>query len=1045
MHISAVVFGLCFWSNSVLAIGQTSYVTGAKISGSFPIVNERGAARIYVDQTDWPGVVRAAADLQDDIARVTGCRPELHRNFAELEANTVLVGTIGKSAAIDGLIRAGKIDASRIRGKWESFVLETVANPLPNVTSALVIVGSDKRGTIYGIYDLSEQIGVSPWYWWADVPVRHQDVLYVRPGKYTQGEPSVKYRGIFLNDEAPDLTNWVAEKYGTIPAGANPPIPANVANYNHEFYERIFEVVLRLKGNCLWPAMWNNAFNEDDADNARLADEFGVVMGTSHQEPMLRAQKEWDRRYQKTLGSWNYYKYSDLLQNFWREGIRRNKAYENIITIGLRGADDTPMIPGGTVAESIAMLEEIVGVQRRMIAEEINPDVTRVPQLWCLYKEVLDYYRAGLRVPDDVTLLWPDDNWGNIRRLPTEAERKRVGGAGIYYHFDYVGGPRNYKWINTNPIPKICEQLTLAKKYGADRIWIVNVGHFKGLEFPVEYFMHLAWNTSLWTNQNIREYTRLWAAREFGPAYAADIADVISKYTRYNGRRKPELLEPNTYSATNYREAERVTADFNEIAARAAQISAKLSPEQRDAFYQLVLFPAKACAQVNELYAVAGRNALYAQQGRAATNDLATKAEALFKADADLMNDYNHNLAGGKWNHFMDQVHIGYTIWQDPPKNVMPRVARIQLPEAADMGVAVDGSAAFWPGVTESLSLPVFDQFNRQRHYIEVFNRGQGSFAFTATADVPWIVLSATKGTVAKEERIWATVDWRQAPEGSASGTIRIRRDNGHSVDVEVSITNPTRMTLDRQGTFVEGEGVVSMEAEHYTRSISSGAARWEKIEDYGRTLSAMTILPVAARSVTPPEGSPCLEYDMVLLHSGDVVVHTIAAPTLNFVPGRGLRYAVSFDDQSPQMIEIVGEGFDARNGNREWEKSVKDAARDVRSTHKLSRAGPHTLKIWMVDPAVVVQKIIVDVGGLKPSYLGPPESFRFPGNGSRRNLELAAGHGQVKGEIRGAAGTGTYRNLFIEIGHSQKDVTAQIGRMSKLLSPFVCESLAEK
>ncbi|MBZ5495600.1 MAG: glycosyl hydrolase 115 family protein [Acidobacteriia bacterium] len=991
MRIRTTIFALCLWSPTLFAIDQTSYVTGVKTAGSFPIIGEGGCARLFVDRMDWPGVIRAVTDLQNDVGSVSGfCRPELHTTADALVANAILIGTIGKSPVIDRLIEAGKIDVSRIRGKWESFFLEVVNNPLPQVSKALVIVGSDKRGTIYGIYDLSEQMGVSPWYWWADVPVRHQKALYVKRGKYQQGEPSVKYRGIFLNDEAPDLTNWVAEKFGTIAPSVNPPIPANVANYNHEFYARIFEVLLRLKGNYLWPAMWNNAFNEDDPENARLADEFGIVMGTSHQEPMLRAQKEWDRRYQKTLGSWNYYRYPDVLQNFWREGIRRNKGYESIITIGLRGADDTPMIPGGTVAESMAMLEDIVAAQRRMISEEINLEVTRVPQLWCLYKEVLEYYKAGLRVPDDVTLLWPDDNWGNIRRLPTEAERRRAGGAGIYYHFDYVGGPRNYKWINTNPIPKIWEQLTLAKEYGADRVWIVNVGHFKGLEFPVEYFMRLAWNTGRWTNRNLGEYTRLWAAREFGPAYSAEIAEIISRYTRYNGRRKPELLEPATYSAVHYHEAERVVADFNEIAAKSEAIAAKLPPEQRDAFYQLVLFPAKACAQVNELYAVVGKNALYAQQGRAATNELAAKAEALFKADADLMNDYSHNLGGGKWNHFMDQVHIGYTIWQDPPRNVMPHVTRIQLPEAADMGVAVEGSTAFWPGTAQPLSLPTFDRFNRQRHFLEVFNRGQGTFTFTATASVPWIVLDAAKGIVVKEERIWAAVDWRRAPAGSGAGTIRIAREGGQSVEVKVAVINPEKVDLDREGMFVEDGGVVSMEAEHCTRNMPSAAARWERIEGYGRTLSAMTILPNTAPVAAPPKNSPRLEYDMYLFDAGDVTVHAVVAPTLNFIPGRGLRYAVSFDDQPPQIIEIVRESFDARNGNREWEESVKDAARTVRSTHNLAAAGRHTLKIWMVDPAVGVQKIVVDLGGLQPSYLGPPESYRSAkGTVARRSARV--------------------------------------------------------
>jgi endo-1,4-beta-D-glucanase Y len=1025
--VSIAALCLCSIGRDVFALGQTPYVTNVRSPGNFPILAGNNAATIYVDSREWPGVTRAVGDLQDDIVRVTGRKCGISHEPSSLGNNAIIVGTIGRSQIITDLIKAGKIDASQITGQWESFFLQVVPNPLPNVTSGLVIAGSDKRGTIFGIYDLSEQMGVSPWYWWADVPVQHKDALFVKPGKYQQGEPSVKYRGIFLNDEAPDLTGWITERFGTAPPGTNPPIPATVANYGHEFYARIFEAILRMKGNFLWPAMWNNAFNEDDPNNARLADEYGIVMGTSHQEPMLRAQKEWDRRYQNTLGSWNYYKYPDLLQTFWREGILRNKDHESIITIGLRGADDTPMIPGGTVAQSMALLEEIVAVQRKMIAEAINSDVTKVPQLWCLYKEVQEYYNAGLRVPDDVTLLWTDDNWGDVRRLPTEAERKRSGGAGIYYHFDYVGGPRNYKWINTNPIAKVWEQLTLAKEYGADRIWIVNVGHFKGLEFPIEYFMHLAWNTSRWTNQNINEYTRLWAAREFGATHAADIANILSKYTQYNGRRKPELLEPTTYSLTDYQEADTVVADFKAITSKAEEIYHKLPRDARDAFYELVLFPTKACAQVNELYVTAGKNALYARQGRAGANDLAANVEQIFKADTDLMDYYNHTFAGGKWDHFMDQAHIGYTIWQDPPQNVMPRVTRIDVPQAAAMGVAVEGSSSAWPENREEPVLPKFDVFNQQRHYIDVFNRGHESFKYTAAASTPWIVLSPAKGTITREERIWVTIDWRKAPAGSSGGTVKITRKGGEEVTVKVESFHPTGFTRDSLDGFVEGGGYVSIEAEHYTKNIPAGQSRWEKIESYGRTLSAMSIMPVTAPSVTPPKDAPYLEYDMYLYDYGNVTVRATVAPTLNFVPGRGLRYAVSFDDQAPQTLEIVPEGFDARNGNREWEESVKDACRVVRSTHTLSAPGHHTLKIWMVDPAVVLEKIVVDLGGLRSSYLGPPESHRH-GN--------SALHGAPSSQTKpvekvssgsGAFATGKYRNLFGEAGHSRQEVTAKI------------------
>lgn len=953
------------------ALGQKNYVAEIPSRGSFPIVQAKNAATIFVDEGDYAGVVRAAGDLQADVARVTGFSPAISHDQKLPGKNVVIVGTIGKSEIIDRLIREKKIDAAEIAGKWESFLIQVVPKPLPGVVSALVICGSDKRGAIYGIYDLSEQIGVSPWYYWSDVPATHHDELFVKAGKFVQGSPSVKYRGIFLNDEAPDLSNWIAEKYGSAPGFAG------VANYGPAFYTNLFELILRLNGNYLWPAMWNNAFNEDDTNNPVLADEYGIVMGNSHQEPMLRAQKEWDRRYQKTIGSWNYAKHPDIVSNFWREGIARNKNYESIITIGLRGANDTEMAPGGPEANK-ALLENIVAVQRKIIADEVNPDVTKVPQLWCLYKEVMDFYNAGMRAPDDVTLLWAEDNWGNVRRLPTAEERQRSGGAGVYYHFDYHGGPRNYQWLNTSPLPKIWDQMSLAKQYGADRIWIVNVGHFKGYEFPLEYFMSLAWNSDRWTNDNLDEFTRLWAAREFGPEFANDIADIVSKFTKYNGRRKPEMLAPDTYSLVNYQEAETVVADFKTIADRAEAIYQKLPTDRRDAFYELVLFPTKASALVNELYLAAGKNALFARQDRASANDFAAETRALFQADTNLMAYFNLQFAGGKWNHFMDQTHLGYTTWQDPPHNSLRaiRLAEVEVPDAAALGVAVEGSEDAWPNTNSGAGLPPFDSFNRQKHFIDVFNRGKTTFHFTAAASEPWIALSETGGTVEKDKRLWVSVDWSKAPQGVARGAVKIF-DATDKVVVEVNAFNPTEPARDSMHGFVEGEGFVSIEPEHFTKKIDAGENQWIKIQDYGRTLSGMRATqPVDAPSATPGKDSACLEYQMYLFSTGAVEVATITSPTLNFVPGRGLRVAVSFDDETPQVITLVPENYKAQNGNRDWEKTVGDNARTIRSSHSLAKPGYHTLKYWMVDPGVVLQKIIVDCDGMKPSYLGPPESF---------------------------------------------------------------------
>ena len=918
-----------------LALGQARYVETAARPGSFPIAQAKTCSGIYVDSADYAGVIQAAGDLQADIARVTGCTPVIIHDTGGLGVHAILIGSLERSPIVKHLT-----DTAAIAGKWESFLIQAVPKPLPGVASVLVIAGSDKRGTIYGIYDLSEQIGVSPWYWWADVPVAHKDALFVKPGRFVEGEPAVKYRGIFLNDEAPSLSGWTREKFG---------------GFNHSFYVKVFELLLRLKGNYLWPAMWGSAFNEDDPLNPKLANEYGIVMGTSHHEPMLRAQQEWKRH---GKGPWNYSTNPDVLRAFWDEGIERNKAYESIVTLGMRGDGDLSMAANGDIAANKALLETIVGAQRALIAKRIGPDLSKVPEDWALYKEVQEYYEVGMRVPDDVTLLWCDDNWGNLRRLPTAQERKRSGGAGIYYHFDYVGGPRNYKWLNTVPIVKVWEQMNLAYQYDARRIWIVNVGDLKPMEFPIEYFLSLAWNPQRWPHDKIAEFGRLWAERDFGPTYAADIANIVSRYTKYNGRRKPELLEPGTFSLENYREADSVAADWQALTERAEQMYRRLPDNAKDAFFELALYPTKACALVNDLYIAAAKNRLYASQGRSSANDYAAHVRELFQADANWSATYNHTLANGKWDHMMDQTHIGYTGWQQPDTNVMPEVTEIQVGQAARMGVAP--------------LLLQFDAFNQPRRYIEVFNRGRAPFDFLATASAPWIVLGKARRTVQKDERLEVSVDWSKAPWGAAGGFVRISGAGADPVAVKVTSFRPREVTRDTLRGFVEADGYVSMEAAHYTKKTGASAAHWEEIEDYGRTLSSMTILPCTAASVTPPRDSPSLEYRMYLFDPHTVQVRTIIAPTLNFVPGRGLRFAVAFDDQPPQIVDAL-----AQNTLRDWEESVKDSVRTIASTHSLAGSGYHVLKYWMVDSGIVLQKIVVDLGGLKPSYLGPPESFR--------------------------------------------------------------------
>ncbi len=425
---------LLFITCTVISNAQTSdpayldfVIDNPLNEADFPVVSVNGSASVIsYDNSDFPGVIRAIHDLQNDIDSVTGKKPTLITNNESADFE-IIIGTLGKSKQINKLVSSKKLDVKNLEGKWESFVIATVPNPTKNSKNSLVIVGSDKRGTIYGIYELSKQLGVSPWYWWADVPAKKRISAYVKSGIYASGEPKVKYRGIFINDEAPCFTGWTNEKFGGV---------------NSKMYTHMFELLLRLRANYLWPAMWGNAFNEDDPENPRLADEYGIVMGTSHHEPMMRAQKEWgNHRKEYGNGEWNYKTNAEGLKKFWEDGLERNKNYEQVITMAMRGDGDLPMTDAGSAEENFRLLEKIFADQRAIIEKVTGKPAKETPQIWALYSEVLDYYDQGIKIPDDMTILFCDDNWGDIRRLPELGEKPHPGGYGIYYHVDLHGAP----------------------------------------------------------------------------------------------------------------------------------------------------------------------------------------------------------------------------------------------------------------------------------------------------------------------------------------------------------------------------------------------------------------------------------------------------------------------------------------------------------------------------------------------------------------------------------------------------------------------------
>lgn len=920
----------------ILAEAQDFYFASSKKkTNDFTFSNSGKSASIVLSTKDFPGVVRAARNLRTDIGKVTDAAPEILFDQEPTTSEIIIIGTIGVSPLIDQLIKNKKIDVENISSKWETFLIATVEKPFLNVDRALVIAGSDKRGTTFGVYDVAKQIGVSPWYWWADVPVKKNKNIFVSSGRFVSGEPAVKYRGIFLNDEEPSLGRWAVEKYG---------------GFTHEFYEKVFELLLRLKGNFLWPAMWWAAFNADDPLNASLADEYGIVMSTSHHEPMMRAHAEWKKL---KAGDWNYETNAPTLQKFWREGVERMGSKESIVTLAMRGDGDMAM----SAETKTALLEKIVKDQREIIADVTKKDITQTPQVWAIYKEVQDYYDKGMRVPDDVTLLFCDDNWGNIRKLPNLNDKPRAGGYGIYYHFDYVGDPRNYKWVNTNPITKTWEQMHTAYEYGVDRIWIVNVGDLKPMEFPISFFLDYAWNPKKWNQNSLQDYTRQWCEEQFGKPYSTEIAEIISKYSKFNARRKPELLAPETYSLVNYQEAENIVAEYRALEKKADDLYQKIDTSMKDAFYQLVLHPVKACANLNDMYVTLGKNKLYAAQGRSTTNLMADRAMELYKNDSLISAYYNKTLAGGKWNNMMNQIHIGYTYWQDPPKRVVPETKRIEVPYESKMGVAVEGI---------DVILPEFNPYQKQDHYFEIYNRGRRPFDFSITSSAKWLKLSKTEGVIKDEERITVSVDWSAAPRGLTQASIQVNGANNH-LGVIAKINN----TKTEDSGFIEIDHYVSIEAEHFDKAVNSKEMTWQTLPDYGRTLSGVEPFPVTAKAQTITPTSPHLEYNLLLTDTSSINVQFYLGTTLNFNV-KGLRLAVSIDDQAPRVINIH-----ENETQKTWGKTVEDNARMISSKWKISSPGKHILKYWMIDPGVVLQKIVVDAGGLKPSYLGPPESPR--------------------------------------------------------------------
>ncbi len=835
-------------------------------SEGFIISSNGRSAPIIVADSDWRGVIRAAGDLAGDIGKVTGTAAEVHavssdRGFkARRKGGAIIAGTIGKSPIIDRLIKKGLLDVDSVRGQWESFVID-------NVGDNLVIAGSDKRGTIYGIYEVSRLIGVSPWHYWADVPARRSDTAVYSRGRYVQPSPKVRYRGIFINDEWPSFGGWCVNRFGGV---------------NSKAYAHVFELLLRLKANYLWPAMWDTAFNEDDEECPRLADEYGIVMGTSHHEPMMRAHKEYTRR-RDSIGPWDYASNAGRIGSFFRYGMERNSGYDNLVTIGMRGDGDVAMGRGDD-EDNMATLRDVIRAQRDIISDVYGrPD--SVPQLWAIFTEVQRYYDAGFTVPDDVTLLFCDNNWGYIRRTAPADERSRSGGFGMYYHIDMNGGPWNDRWVNTSPLPKLREQLNLAYRSGIDRIWIINVGDLKPKELPIDFIMDYAWNPDKVRPGDEKTWLTRWAEEIFGKGVAGDVADILARYPKYNLWRKPEVQTAGIFSVENYDEASRVDSLWEDLTIRTERLRDRIAPEARDAFYQLVYYPAMASAGVARMYIAADKNRYYAGLDDPRANLYADRVKALFERDSLMTVFYNDSLSNGKWRGMMQDKHIGYTQWFMPDRNIMPAVTYV------------------------------------------------------------------TAGKACVEPVRKATTEY-------------------------------------------------SVSAIRYSRKTGAGGVNWIVLPDLGREDGCMGIDNVSAASASVAAPGPVLEYDIDTSGGDSVRVAIGILPTQDINPARGLRLGVRLDDgetvvldarrglvdtfseytrenlkRSKKLKPLPAAGRMSLNGcGRNMRNEIFDNMRWLDVSFPAGKGVRHTLKLVMIDPEIVVEKLVINPDDSCYSYFGPPE-----------------------------------------------------------------------
>ncbi len=960
------------------------------MSQTFVLANGGKAAPFVLDVSAYEGVARIAGKVAGDVEAVCGVRPEIHtiekiEDVEQLDASElVLFATLGHSAMLERLIAKGLVSVDAIQGKREVFGTFLVQNPFAGVEQCLVIVGSDKLGTIYGMFALSEYIGVSPMVYFGDAePLSKKELIIGKDFEVISKEPSVKYRGFFINDEWPCFGNWTFKHFG---------------GFTAEMYDHVFEFLLRMRGNYMWPAMWTSSFPLDGPGNLNeeLADIYGITIAYSHHEPCLRASEEWDkvRGEQSIYGNeWNFYTNKEGLTNYWADALKRSGKYNHLVTIGMRGERDSSMLgPDATLADNIDLLKDIITTQRQLIKEHVNEDVDSVPQLLALYKEVEAYFYGdenteGLKEwkeLDNVIFMLCEDNFGHMRTLPTEEMRSHKGGFGMYYHFDYHGGPVSYEWMPSSPLALTWEQMTQAYDYGIKDVWIVNVGDLKGNEVALQYFLTLAYDFDTWGTSapnSWKEYMLQWAAKTFPGADSATrerIAKVYIDFVKLNSTRRPEALRPGIYHPSHYGETDRMLAFAEAIEAENEAIYASLDEVTKQAYYSMLYYPAKSSINLVRMHLYAGKNTYYASQGRKAANQYGAKTAACIEEDKRLSAEFGASFEG-KWAGMELEKHVGFTSWNDDGWRYPVR-AYVEPVTNPRMSVSrADDEMLYVKVYGPPRCIEVADFLNEgvTKVALEISNDGIDQIHYTirAEGEIPeWLHISSLEGDVEELEVVELTCDRTKLP--AQEQQVRLLINDGDTT-VAVRVSGMQQKTKDLPPkTFLGTDGVIAMEAHHYSSKQDTEKGTFALLAEYGRSGNAMKVFPSTA-DFAAEEEKPSLTYSFVIPKAGDYMVELWTTPTNSLVNRRPLQVQLETKGQS-KIVEILDASYrGGENSDWKWCMGVLNQIR-VTAEEMHFEEGVNQLTVGAMEAGMVLERVLVYPVGEKPkdSYLGPVESY---------------------------------------------------------------------